>query len=119
MCQSKITNFTVQCNDKNLLGKVTDIRLKQIQTQECLGANPLINWPYVEIQRSHLKSFLKGLLSMCKSAHVTFDVDITKKNYIAGGQQCFLLRNILGLRFNKILVLRINLLTTISFILIS
>ncbi len=40
--QSKITNFLIQINDKNLLGEITDVRLKQLQTKEWLQFSPLI-----------------------------------------------------------------------------
>ena len=44
--QSKITNFIIQINDKGLLGTVTDIRLKQLQSQMWLRSSPLVEWYY-------------------------------------------------------------------------
>src|SRR6266516_178660 len=102
MFQSKITNFTIQINDHGLLGRINDIRLKQIQSQEWLGSNPLVDWPFNKIQRSHLKTFLKGLLSMCKFHQISFDVDIAKRNVILGGQQKFHLQTILDSQFDKV-----------------
>ena len=40
---SKITNFFIQINDTGLLEKITNIHLKQIQTQEWLVHSPLVD----------------------------------------------------------------------------
>jgi hypothetical protein len=47
--QSKITNFSVQINDKSILGRITHIRLLQLQHSEWLQHNPLYEWPYSSV----------------------------------------------------------------------
>src|SRR5277367_4628596 len=59
--QSKISNFIIQINDRNLLGDFTRIRLLQIQHQEWLRLSPLCDWPYAFLSRfysSHIRFML-------------------------------------------------------------
>src|SRR5947207_15463853 len=43
---SKISNFVIQINDQNLVRKVTDISLKQLQQYEWLSKSALVTSPY-------------------------------------------------------------------------
>ena len=70
--QSKITNFLIQINDKGLMGKLTDIRLCQLQFLEWLPTSPLISWPYRTIPNAHKKSYLRSMLTLCFQQQFSF-----------------------------------------------
>src|SRR3990170_7703228 len=82
--QAKITNFTIQINDRRLLGKITDIRLKQLQTREWLSRSPLVTWPYNSVQKNLYRSFIAGLLSLCNQQQINFNVTKEQFNVILG-----------------------------------
>jgi len=92
--QSKITNFFIQINDKGLLGQITKIRLKQIQTQEWLSENPLIDWPYDKIEKRHTKFFLHSMITLCQQHEISFNINPSLNNRITGGK--YHIRQILG-----------------------
>src|SRR5436190_4356549 len=92
--QAKITNFMVQINDKNLLGRLTNIRLLQLQSREFLHVSPLLFWPHRKIKAQHQKSFFHSLLTLCFRNNFSFDVSLDKRNQILGGIKD--LRSILG-----------------------
>ena len=46
--RSQTTNLLAQLNDKHLLGEITKIRVKQLQTELCLNKNPLEYWYWDE-----------------------------------------------------------------------
>src|SRR5215213_437953 len=83
--QSKITNFFIQINDKGILGQISKIRLKQIQTQEWLSQNPLIDWPYETTERKHYKLFLQSMISLCHQNEISFNINPSLTNRITGG----------------------------------
>src|SRR3954471_24256774 len=83
--QSKITNFSVQINDKSILGCITHLRLLQLQHSEWLQHNPLYEWPYSSVQRRHYKSFLASMISLCKETNISFNVPFNLRNTILEG----------------------------------
>ena len=99
--QSKITNFVIQINDQNLLGKITDIRLKQLQHYEWLSKSPLVTWPYNSIQHNQYRSFIAGMLSLCQQQKIDFHVNNDQHNLILGGNLQREIRTILGEDFSK------------------
>jgi ribonuclease HI len=85
--QSKITNFLIQINDKDLLGRITNIRLKQLQTQEWLVTSPLVNWHYNEVKGcKQKKQFISSMLTLCKQNNITFNIRPEFRNRICGGK---------------------------------
>ena len=99
--QSKITNFVIQINDYNLLGKITDIRLKQLQHYEWLSKSPLVTWPYNSMQHNQYRSFIAGMLSLCQQQKIDFHVNYDQHNLILGGNLQREIRTILGEDFPK------------------
>ena len=97
--QAKITNFYIQVNDPRTLGTITDIRLKQLQTQEWLRFSPLFFWPHNEVQKKHYTSFIAATITLCHSQGFTFNMNSNKKNEIISGN--VEIREILGNSFNK------------------
>src|SRR5436189_3128559 len=65
--QAKLFKFLNSFNHQFLLGKVTNIRLLQIQSKYGLDCNPVISWPLDSIINRTNITFLKGLLTLCKS----------------------------------------------------
>ena len=47
--ESQIVNLLKRLNNKNLIGKITEIRIKQLQEQEFLHDNPMEIWNYSRI----------------------------------------------------------------------
>ena len=64
--QAKLSNFLIALNHQSLLGKVTNIRLLQIQSKYGLDCNPVISWPLDSIANRANITFLEGLLTLCK-----------------------------------------------------
>ena len=92
--QSKISNFMIQVNDTGLLGRLTDIRLRQLQQREWLHISPLLSWPHRTIKPSHKTSFLHSILTLCFQNNFSFDVSLDRINRILGGYKD--IRSILG-----------------------
>ncbi|CAJ0893772.1 6198_t:CDS:2 [Entrophospora sp. SA101] len=97
--QAKITNFCIQINDKNLLGKITNIRLKQLQQQEWLSYSPLHEWPYKHLGKKFSKKFIASMISLCKIHEISFQVMKQDMNIIQGGK--LHIRQFLGKGFHK------------------
>jgi hypothetical protein len=101
--QSKITNFFIQINDENILGRITYIRLMQIQEKLLLEKLILIEFPYnmLEIKkiapRLQNSFIVRNLIEMRKK---NFGIVINKNkqkeknNFIEGDN--VLIREILG-----------------------
>src|SRR5437764_5253222 len=89
--QSKITNFLIQVNDTRLLGDITNIRIKQLQTSEWLQYSPLLCWPYNNIKIRHYKSFVASMISLCYDNNISFNVN-----------------NKVLLQYNRLLALSLN-----------
>ena len=83
--QSKITNFLIQVNNTRLLGDITDLRIKQLQTSEWLQYSPLHSWPYTNIPKRFYKKFIACMISLCHDNKITFIVNPNKLNEIMGG----------------------------------
>ena len=83
--QSKITNFYIQINDQNLLGKITYIRLLQLQHSKWLQHNPLYEWPYSNVNKRHYTSFIPSMISLCKENFFTFTVSVNLRNTVLEG----------------------------------
>jgi hypothetical protein len=64
--QSKINNFIIQINDTSILGEITDIRLKQIQTRYWLQKSPLSDWHLTKPNYRLYNNFIKSMISLCK-----------------------------------------------------
>src|SRR5947207_11177061 len=64
----------------------TNIRLKQIQSQECLSKSPLVFWPYRTFTRTDIKRFMFSMITFCFQQDFTFDVSPSKINRITGGK---------------------------------
>src|ERR1044072_6945150 len=84
--QSKISNFLIQINSNNLLGEITNIRIKQLQTREWLQYSPLFSWPYNKVYKKHYKCFITSMISLCYKNNISFSVNINERNEILGGQ---------------------------------
>jgi exonuclease III/ribonuclease HI len=99
--QSKITNFFIQLNDKGLLGRITNIRLRQLQSQEWLISSPLIEWHQTNVKTSQdKKRFIAAMITLCKQNNFTFEVKKENKNTIRGGK--ISLYSVLGFTWNTI-----------------
>src|SRR5207245_5934382 len=76
--QSKLNNFAVQLNQHSLMQSVTLLRLKQLQTQECLEVLPTVIWTTTSIHE-HFFQFIAGMLTLGKKHGFSF---ITPPEYI-------------------------------------
>jgi hypothetical protein len=83
--QSKITNFSVQINDLSSLRIITNIRLRQLQHLECLTQSPIVEWPYISIQRRYYTSFLASSISLCRFNNISFECPQHLCNHILEG----------------------------------
>src|SRR5205823_8379316 len=92
--QAKLSNFLIALNHQSLLGKVTNIRLLQIQSKYGLDCNPVISWPLDSIINRTNITFLEGLLTLCKKHNFSYSVPDTYRNVILGGNTP--IRNILN-----------------------
>src|SRR3989440_8545291 len=83
--QAKLSNFLIALNHQSLLGKVTNIRLLQIQSKYGLDCNPVISWPLDSIVNRTNVTFLEGLLTLCKKHNFSYSVPEIYRNVILGG----------------------------------
>ena len=100
--QSKITNFLLQINDPNLLGYITNIRLKQLQSFYWLRFSPLYSFPYDKTStRLQQKHFIFNMLILCKQHNFSINLSFPLRNEILEGT--FEIRDIFGEKFfNKV-----------------
>ena len=56
--ESQIVNLLKRLNNKNLIGKITEIRIRQLQEQEFLYDNPMEIWNY-----SNVNSFKNNIIA--------------------------------------------------------
>ena len=82
--QAKPSNFLIALNHQSLLGRMTNIRLLQIQSKYGLDCNPVISWPLDSIINRTNITFLEGLLSLCKKHNFSYSVPDTYRNAILG-----------------------------------
>ncbi|PKY58979.1 hypothetical protein RhiirA4_481344 [Rhizophagus irregularis] len=73
--QAKINNFFIQINDKNLLGKIMDIRLITLQNKLWLVKNPIQYMPY---QERDINTFLPKL----KNNFILKNIFLMKNNKV-------------------------------------
>jgi hypothetical protein len=67
------------------LGIITNIRLRQLQHLECLTQSPIVEWPYISIQRRHYTSFLASSISLCRLNNISFECPQHLRNIILDG----------------------------------
>src|SRR5438128_12553535 len=75
--QAKLSNFLIALNHQSLLGKVTNIRLLQIQSIYSLDCNPVISCPLVFILNCTHITFLDGLLTLCNKNNFSYSLTAT------------------------------------------
>ena len=92
--QSKLTNFLIQLNDTNILGKVTNIRLKRLQVDECLVNSPLVDWKFENFNRHIRSNFILSMITLCNIHKFSFTIKNQDKYTIQGGR--IILRDIMG-----------------------
>src|SRR5436189_3812523 len=83
--QAKLFKFLNSFNHQFLLGKVTNIRLLQIQSKYGLDCNPVISWPLDSIVNRTNITFLEGLLTLCKKHNFSYSVSEIYHNVVLGG----------------------------------
>src|SRR5579864_502911 len=82
--QAKITNFLVQINANDLLGTVTNIRLKQLQRDGAEVKNILIDWTE-PLSKKHYRTHIKYMIALCKQYNLTFNMIPKQYNQIQQG----------------------------------
>ena len=82
--QAKLSNFQVAVNHPLLLGKITHLRLLQLQTASGLANTPLNSWP-VDSLLSTFKYYLPALLTLAKQHGFGFIPTPRSSNPIGGG----------------------------------
>ena len=82
--QSKLSNFQVAINHPLLLGKITHLRLLQLQFEYCLAESPLHFWP-IDSLFSTYKYYLPAVLTLAKQHGFSFIVPDRIRNRISGG----------------------------------
>src|ERR1043166_7881816 len=85
LLQAKLSNFLIALNHKSLLGRVTYIRLLQIQSKYNLDCNPVVSWPLDFLANRLIVTFLEGLLTLCKKQSFSYSVPNSQLNVILGG----------------------------------
>ena len=83
--QAKLSNFLIALNHQSLLGKVTNIRLLQIQFNYGLDCNPVIFWPLDSLINRNNITFFEGLLTLCKKHNFSYSVSESQQNVNLGG----------------------------------
>src|SRR5947207_2365313 len=86
--QSKISNFTIQINSpSSLLGKIMNIRIRQLQEDLWLKESPLSYFPYNSFNsRNQKNNFIFANLLLCKHNNFDFIVNSENRNLKIGGQ---------------------------------
>ncbi len=97
--QAKITNFLVQINDRKQLGKITKLRLRNLQKKEWLAKGLLEHFPFDKKPRKYKNNFIFNNLLLCKENDITFEISEETKTNIEGGK--ITLHKILGKDYNK------------------
>ena len=73
-----------QVNNKGLLGRITRIKLAQLQSAEWLPQSPLVDWPHSYVFRFS-KCLLAAILSIMKPYRLTFNINNLNLNRIQEG----------------------------------
>jgi len=92
--QAKITNFLVQINDKKQLGKITKLRLRNLQKKEWLAKSLVEVFPFDKRLKKYKNNFIFNNLLLCKENDITFGISESTKTNIEGGK--ITLHKILG-----------------------
>jgi ribonuclease HI len=116
--QAKINNFIIQINDQGILGKITEIRLIDIQNKLLLPNTPLINFPFSNkdliFMDKHLRNnFIINNIILMNNQNILLDFNknnIGKNNTILGGGRHIMeivgtenfLKNLKNLRINNL-----------------
>ena len=82
--QAKITNFLVQINAEDILGEVTEIRIKQIQSEMIYTRSIFLDWEE-NLSPKLYKSHIKYMLALCRKFNISFDVIPSEYNKIQQG----------------------------------
>jgi hypothetical protein len=89
--QHHITNLVVRLNDNGILGKISKIKLHQLQLNLWLSKSPLESWNY---SVSHLRLFknnlMAGILCIAKFFKFSFRTTYDSESFIIKGGQILL-----------------------------
>ena len=84
--QAKITEFTLQINDKGILGNITNIRLRQLQTLLWLPNHLLKEYPFSKVPKKFNYSYLLNMLDLLKKEEFTFEINRQIVTQTSGGK---------------------------------